>query len=282
MKKTEKVETESGPQKSTVWMVPFENLHIVEGQNWRTDYGDIDELAQSIIANGVQEPLRGFRTGEDFFISNGHRRFKALNLIHSTNEELNPDWGYKGKVRFILEPQGTGEKERIVQMMVSNEGKPFNPLELAEGVAKLFNLGMGDKEIAKALGKSSAYIAKLNLLNAAPKEFRKLIEKEALSPTLAIELAAKGEINDFMVKHKAGDFTNGVVPGDNEEGPTPKITRKHLKPKGADSWKFFKKFSITADKDKMTPAQKEAFDFMLKVLKNQAMIEDFFKFFGQE
>ena len=33
-----------------IWNVPFENLHIVKNQNWRTDYGDIDELAESIKA----------------------------------------------------------------------------------------------------------------------------------------------------------------------------------------------------------------------------------------
>ena len=267
-----------------IWNVPFENLHIVKNQNWRTDYGDIDELAESIKANGVQEPLRGYRQGEDFFISNGHRRFKALTLIHSKGA-LNPEWQYKGKVKFILESQGTTEAERIVQMMVSNEGKPFNPLELAEGVKKLFNLGMGDKEIAKALGKSAAYIGKLNLLNAAPVDFRKLVGAGGISPTLAIELASKGEINDFMVKHKAGDFTDGKIPGSGEENngndaPPKKITKKDLKK--ADSFKFFKKFLMTADRDKMKNDRKEAFDFMVKMSENKVAIEDFFSFFNQE
>lgn len=51
-----------------LWVDPV-NLTVQEGFNVRYDYGDIDELAKSIIENGVKVPVRGVKDrGTDNYI----------------------------------------------------------------------------------------------------------------------------------------------------------------------------------------------------------------------
>lgn len=75
-------------KKGDVWKVPFDNLHLVEGLNIRTDYGDIEELAASILANGVKVALQGYRDGEQFYVVDGHRRYTALKLLADRGHKL--------------------------------------------------------------------------------------------------------------------------------------------------------------------------------------------------
>ena len=62
-----------------LWISPKE-LQVEEGFNVRYDYGNIEELSNSIVENGVKVPLRVYEkkdSGEKVIID-GHRRFNAI------------------------------------------------------------------------------------------------------------------------------------------------------------------------------------------------------------
>ena len=64
-------------QRKDILYIDPRQIKIEEGFNTRTDYGNIDELMNSIIENGVKIPLRGFKDGDFYIITDGHRRLTA-------------------------------------------------------------------------------------------------------------------------------------------------------------------------------------------------------------
>lgn len=251
-------------KKSDLFKVPFANLRLVEGLNIRADYGDIQQLAESIKINGLKVPLSGYRQGEEFFIVDGHRRYQALTILHEQGVDV--------IAPFLLEQRGTNEEQRIINMVLSNEGKPLNPLELAEGVRRLLAYGWSQKDIASKMAMSPAYVNRLNLLNTAPKKFIKLIASGEISSSLALQVIGEEKVEEFMQKYESGEIIQVHA-----NGKQKKITAKTLQP--INSWKAFKKFTTEANPEEMDEPTKVVYDFFLRVSLNEVTPEEFKAFF---
>jgi ParB-like chromosome segregation protein Spo0J len=62
--------------------IELDKIIIREGFNVREDYGDLQELAYSILGNGQTVPGRvDVLADGTFLLVDGHRRFKALCLL---------------------------------------------------------------------------------------------------------------------------------------------------------------------------------------------------------
>lgn len=182
-------------------MVPFELLVTREGFNVREDMGNIDELAASIKENGVKVPLRGYKEkgADKFYITDGHRRYEACAIVvEQTGQSI--------LVPFVLEPQGYNDEQRVIDMFITNEGKPLTPLEQSEGINRLKNWGYSDAEIAKKIGKSSVYVWKLAHLYSAPQKLKTLIKNGKVSASLSMEFIAKGEADAFLQSIENGEY----------------------------------------------------------------------------
>ncbi|MGL5074881.1 MAG: ParB/RepB/Spo0J family partition protein, partial [Waterburya sp.] len=160
------VNTRQRPTRREMYAVPFENLRIIDDYNVRYDYGDIKELASSIAENGIKVPLRGYKEGDLFYITSGHRRYKAMQLLDKKGyTELNAP--------FIPEARGYGEEQRTVDLILTNDGKKLTMLEEAEVVHRLMNnFGKKMKEVAKQIGKSVAHVDNCLLLLSAPDDLK--------------------------------------------------------------------------------------------------------------
>lgn len=187
-------------KRGDLFKVKFSQLELEENLNFRKDYGD--SLVDSIRENGVIMPLRGYRKDEKFVVTDGHRRYGDCKILYDTE-------GLDIEVKFILEAKGTTAEQRIVDMFMANDGKPFNMLEIAEGIRRLIAYGWTEKQIAKKLGRSESSVNKINLLNSAPKLFTNLIEKDLISATLAIKIIQQKSVDDFMEKYNTGGFVQG-------------------------------------------------------------------------
>src|ERR1044072_748044 len=106
---------------------------------------DLDELKESIRANGVRVPLEVRLVDEDVFVVAGHRRHKAVMELIAEGEEIKA-------VPVMPEPKHTSDVDRIINLVVSNSGKPLKPLEVAEVVRRLGAFGWANGQIAKRLG----------------------------------------------------------------------------------------------------------------------------------
>lgn len=167
--------------------------------NWnpRIDYGDLDELAKSILANGVKKALKGRRNPENrdqFLLTDGHRRYKAcMALLEGGHvKEL--------RVPFELEERGTNEADRLVEAALSNNGgKPFSLLEYAMLIKRLQNFGLDDIEIGRRLAKSAVFVNNCFRLLEAPEDIKKMVEAGRIAPTLVINIFKKAaNFNDAV------------------------------------------------------------------------------------
>jgi len=169
------------------YLLAFDEIEVEKGFNPRIDYGDINALAQSIIENGIKVPLIGFkhRTSGKYVLTDGHRRLKATEIALQTSPDI--------LIPFIIDNSNKSIEQRIIDVMVCNEGLKLNPLEEAEIIRRLVNYGMSDTDIANRTGKTPVYISNLKLLNSAPQKIKNLILQDTISSTLAMDLLRNTE-----------------------------------------------------------------------------------------
>ena len=178
---------------------------IEEGYNLREDLGNIDELMNSIIQNGVQQPIHVQAGGEPgvFILRAGHRRITALRkamALFSTQKAQLPDTLNKGFIPARIVKGVENRSDSIIQQFTRNGGKPFTPLEQAKGVAKLIDLGWTDTKIAGKLGYSPMYICDLKLLAGAPSEAQELVRTSKMTATMLVDLQKEGHSGANLVK----------------------------------------------------------------------------------
>ena len=297
---------ENAKSGSPVLKVPYEFLEIIPGLNIRTDYGPLKDLGIRMFntTDGLHNtPLVGFRNEGKFAVIHGHSRELGLRYVKEHLDEMINELPKEERaakreyiekllkeVPFIVEKRDVTDAQRVIDMVNTNAGRPLNPLEKAEAVKRLCGYGMSDKEIGLALGgHTPAYIGKLKKLIGVDKEFAKLIVSGRLAPTLAIDIASKNGIAEFLEKYKAGAYnksddaggentpsTDGKAPGASK--PAAKITRKHIE--DINSMKFFKQFQLAVEKDKLPPHKREAFDFLVAIYNNKAGVDEFREFFS--
>lgn len=254
-------------KKSDIFKVPFLLLEIVDGLNIRKELGNIPELAESIRENGLKVPLRGYRNGEKICVVDGHRRYAAMKLLHEQGVDV--------IASVILETRGTNEEQRIIDMVLTNDGKKLEPLELSEAIRRLIAYEYTELEIAKRFGKSPSYINRLNSLNSAPQKLRKAIEKGKVSATLAMDMIAGKRLDELMEKLEAGE----ALADSKEESIAPalkKITNKHVAT--LNSWKEFKKLDV-GDVDLMQPSKREVYEILRQIKDNEMTAEELQNYF---
>ncbi|MCK9415752.1 ParB/RepB/Spo0J family partition protein [Candidatus Dojkabacteria bacterium] len=170
-------------KRKDILLVDPKILKIEEGFNTRVDYGDIDELMNSIIENGVQIPLKGYKEGDLFVIVNGHRRFKAIQKAIELGFEI-------ARIPFISEKKKSIE-ERIFDIIITNDGKQLTSLELGETYKKLMNYNFTIPEIAKKIGKTYKHVADCISVAECSKDIKTMIQDGDVSATLVAEVTSK-------------------------------------------------------------------------------------------
>lgn len=121
------------------------------------------ELAESIRAVGVLQPIIVRKTGERYEIIAGERRFRAARLAGL--EEIPAivrDWD---------------EQKRLEAALIENlQRDDLNPMEEAAGVKRLMEAaGLTQERVAERLGKSRPAVANLLRLLTLPEEVQKML-----------------------------------------------------------------------------------------------------------
>lgn len=150
-------------------MVPFAEIEVGVVDNHRTDMGDIAGLADSIVKNGLLQPLivqhkhyggHGFlmpdgrRVFSRHILVAGHRRYEAIKIIRRKKH------GAFEKVAVVL-TRGNETDSLLAQVAENLDRKDPNPVELAESFRGLINVGLTQVQIAKHTRLSDSYISTL-------------------------------------------------------------------------------------------------------------------------
>lgn len=151
---------------SVVEQLPVDVLYD-HPDNPRGQAGDVDELAASVKANGILEPLLvvpgpvwqrhddrlPFLTGTDFVIVAGHRRKAAAVQAGLT------------AVPCIVRDDLAGADAAVAMLVENLQREDLTPLQEANGYAKLEAQGKSQREIARLVGRTQPHISKrLSLL----------------------------------------------------------------------------------------------------------------------
>ncbi len=167
----------------TAQSLPLERLKPNRVQpRERFDGGDLDELAESIKAQGVVQPIVVTpRTDGDYTIVAGERRWRAAGRAGLTEVPV--------AIREVRD-----DRQLLEMALVENlQRTDLNPVEEAEAYRRLgSDFGMSHEEIARRVGKGRATVSNALRLLKLPEEVLDLLRSGRLTagqarPLLAIK-----------------------------------------------------------------------------------------------
>ncbi len=174
MKTTENKTAETTVLKDNYLMVSPSLIVADEQINPRSEYGDIEELMNSILENGIRNPLKGYKNGDKIILKDGHRRMRAVNLALTKGHKIE-------RVPVIIEQGALNDEERTLEFLIYNDGKPLTMLEQSEVIKRLLNFGWKTTDVVKKTGKARGYIENLIMLTKTSMKVQHHIKEGKIS-----------------------------------------------------------------------------------------------------
>ena len=234
---------------SKLFHIPVHLIEVEDGFNNRLDYGSekFEELRDNIKENGVKEPIRVIphpTSKGRYILREGHRRMRAVELLLKAGEAIK-------KVPAIIASKETPE-DSLLRMVSSNNGKPFENIELGLTFEKLVNFGWSVKDISKKTGYKENKVYFCLSLTKLPKKYHKMMADGSIQDSLVVNVfrhykddpeKAEKEL-DKSIKNATKEHEQKVKTTIKEaeakgakikksEIKKTKITAKHLSPKSA-------------------------------------------------
>jgi len=161
--------------------VPLADLTANPG-NVRDHLDGIEELAASIRANGLLQPLIVNQRGSRLVVTDGHRRLAAARLA-----------GVPALLCIVT--AGADEQRVTTTMLAAAMHRELRPIEQARAFDRLKRSGVPTSQIAQSTGYSINLIRQRLLLLELPEEAQGMVEDETLTigqaTTLAKQVRAK-------------------------------------------------------------------------------------------
>lgn len=141
----------------------------------------LEELAASIIENGLIQPVILRKADKGYEIVAGERRWRACRKA-----------GLKEIPCIIRE--FTDEQNMLIAIIENMQREDLNPVEEAEGLNQMIvNFGMTQEKVSKSVGKSRPYITNALRLLKLPSELREMLLANQLSAGHARAIAGIGD-----------------------------------------------------------------------------------------
>lgn len=133
------------------------------------DEGKLEELASSIEAHGLIQPLVVRKSNNGYEIVAGERRWRAARKI-----------GLREIPAIVRE---LNDEENMLLAIIENmQREDLDPIEEAEGINQMIEIyGLSQEQVSKSLGKSRPYISNQLRLLKLPTDIRKLVSEGKLS-----------------------------------------------------------------------------------------------------
>jgi len=212
-------------KRTDLYHVALSSIVIIDGFNVRTDYGDIDALADNIEANGILRPLEAYKKDGMYHVVDGHRRIAAVKKLAEKGIEI--------LIPIKPESKGVSPEQRIINMVVSNDSKPLNHVEMADVVIRLQNYGWSDKEISNKLGWQQSQISFLRTLNGASTKVKEFVAGGFISAAEAVKLLRSNPdeaitIIELAIEDKFGDIDTATAGKTSETRKQKAVTKKDI------------------------------------------------------
>lgn len=133
------------------------------------DREKIEELARSIEAHGIIQPIVVTETEKGYEIVAGERRWRAAQTA-------------KLKAVPCIVKELTTEQNMLLALIENMQREDLNPIEEAIAIEKMMTgFEMTQEEISKSVGKSRPYVANALRLLKLPREIQEMISEGKLS-----------------------------------------------------------------------------------------------------
>lgn len=183
------VEEETGGGVRTLRMAEIDPKADQPRRNF--DAEALSQLADSIAANGILQPILVRETGERYEIIAGERRFRAARLA-----------GLSEIPALVLEADD--EAAAKYALIENLQREDLNPYEEAAAIRKLMDeYGLSQEQVAGSIGRSRSAVANALRLLDLPEDAVKLVTDGTLSAGHArtlLGLLDKGQIGDVARK----------------------------------------------------------------------------------
>jgi ParB family chromosome partitioning protein len=135
-------------RRDILWIDP-RNVYVVDGFNSRIDF-DLDELVESIRANGIKNPIAVISEKDDegndkYRLVDGERRYRATMRLLEEGFNI-------ARIPALPLSKSLKQDELLVEQLIRNEGKHFSEYEYGIAFRKFIDLGYKPQEIVKRLG----------------------------------------------------------------------------------------------------------------------------------
>lgn len=242
-------ETKSKPARLSkvgeIFKIPIEHI-ILNEDNIRNDYGDLEELMLSLVESGqlVAARVKKIKGTEKYKLVDGHRRFKAI--------LLGIERGYKFQYLNAQVFTGSPEQEVLTMLTTGTGQKALDPYEIAEGINRLMNFGYAIDIIARKIGKSVSYVNSMKDFLSAPQEVKNMVKENQISTGTVVKIVRKNkETPEKIVETVKTTIENAKA--DSPDGSTKRATDRHIpsdtdevpvKPKPKDLHKILSEISM--------------------------------------
>ncbi len=166
-------------------MCPIAKISVNRQQPRKSFHEEtIEELAQSIRANGILQPLLVRSVGEGYQLIAGERRLRAARKI-----------GLKEVPVVIKE---VDDKDQLFLSLIENlQREDINPIEEAEGFRRLTDdFGLNQIEVARRVGKDRTTVTNAIRLLKLPGEIMEALRSNGITPGHARAILALGTLEE--------------------------------------------------------------------------------------
>jgi ParB/RepB/Spo0J family partition protein len=196
--------------------------------NKRFDFGDLEELAASIKANGLLMPLRVKRIAptviddgkgpegaqvKNFELIDGERRLTAIMSILKKDP-----LAFAEGVLVVIVDKDQDDVTSLIQMYVANGAKNFTPIEEAHAFKDMKDSGMTIKQICAATGKAHMHVTEIMALLDGDESLVKAATDGTIGKTMAKTIARFGK--DKKVQ---AELTKAAVEAGKDKGKLNKV-----------------------------------------------------------
>ena len=240
--------------------LPIEQIFPNKAQpRRRFDKVKLEELARSILSNGIIQPVIVRTKGSDYELIAGERRWRAAQLakIHSV----------PAVVKNLTDKQAT--EYAIVENI---QREDLNAVEEARSYKNLMNIyNYTQEEVGTALGKSRSYIANMLRVLSLPESIINLLESSKISVGHARALIGLEDplaiAKDIILKNLSVRQTEEIVQRLRSGHKLPNVKKSNKSKKDVDTLNletnlsFQTKFRIKIEQDKFRPSGKLIFNY---------------------
>ena len=159
---------------------------VVSEAQVRKNFTDIKELADSIKAEGLQQPINvAKRADGKYVIIQGERRWRACKQLGMS------------KIEAIVRPQLKENKDRSILQLIENlQRQDMNAFEIGDAFNALIeNAGMTQSDLAKRIGWSVSRVSRYVAVSSIPNSIRETISKFGTQDYIALQDISKVSAN---------------------------------------------------------------------------------------